>query len=446
MASYDDFASLVGRLKQSSIDAYMQQEGWDLWDGDHYEKNTPDVHDKVTRPGSDGSGGGDWDTDNFISDLFHIDKTDEFKAAFEDVRSTIDDIVKPWNYLPNPESIGAHTENARQTTRRLAVSASSEGGESSGAGAIGGYLTLINQNMEDMDGDAMATFKAKFLVQLGAVISGFHNITLVRGANVAAQEGMWEAARKDFATILENSRIAMDGAAQGDKVSASDVLTVVGFAVKGAALFGGGIPIAAAGVTIDILKEATTDKREPDVGASDYSDGISKLKAALKSLSEGIKAEETLIDENFLTNLDNIRRDKSAYDLTIPPIDSSDSEIRIDVQKVRDVAKTYMPPISTELDEIATISSNISLYSAVSRDDSIGMGQNGPSENLRELNWLLYELMRDLSWEITNGAKNLELVAEDFERHEQDTASALDDIAKKIDEGSGYTPWGEKVN
>ena len=438
MASYDDFDALVLKLKKSAIDGYMRENRWDI-DGDNYEQNASSAHYKVTKPDADGNGGGEWSSDNFIANWL-TDKSDEYKGYFDEIRSTIDDLTKPWRDLPDPAGIGAHTENARQTTRRLAVNASSEGGESSGAGIIGGLLTLIDQNMEHMDGEAMATFKAKFLVQLRAVISGFHNITLVRGANVAAQEGLWEAARTDVTKIVSNSEKAFRALAENGSDNAEEVLTVVGFAAKGASLFGGGIPAGVVGLGVDILTDVNSKQLKPKVSASSYEDGISTLKSALEDLNEGITAEETLLDENFVTNLTNIAADKTSYDLTITPVTST-ANIAINVQKVRDVARSYMPQISAELDAVSTISQNISLYSVVSRDDAIGIGQNGPSENLRELTWLLYELMRDLSWEITNGAKNLELVAEDFEHHEQQTASDLAAIGTKIDQGSGYTPW-----
>ena len=94
MASYDDFDALVLKLKKSAIDGYMRENRWDI-DGDNYEQNASSAHYKVTKPDSDGNGGGEWSSDNFIANWL-TDKSDEYKGYFDEIRSTIDDLTKPW--------------------------------------------------------------------------------------------------------------------------------------------------------------------------------------------------------------------------------------------------------------------------------------------------------------------------------------------------------------
>src|SRR5690242_6981849 len=69
MAEYSELAQLVRELKLAAIDAYMRTQPypWTI-NGDQYEINSSGTHTKVTRPGPDGEGGGDWSSDNFIAE------------------------------------------------------------------------------------------------------------------------------------------------------------------------------------------------------------------------------------------------------------------------------------------------------------------------------------------------------------------------------------------
>jgi hypothetical protein len=443
MASYDDLGGLVGKLKRSAIDAWMHDEGWEIYGDDHYEMSSSSTNYKVSRPGSDGEGGGDWSSDFFI-ELF-VDRDDEFKAAFSTIRSSVDALVKRWTDLPDPSTIGDIVESSRQITRGLAGAAASADGTATGSGDLAGYLELIEHNIDAMSGETIAAYKAKFLIQLGKAVGGFHAISVVSGAAVAGQQGLWEAARQDVADIIDGARKVMDSIAEGDSVTWSEALTVVGFAAKGLGLFASGglsVAIGVANLGIDVVKAGSGPTEVKNtISAGSYENAIGDLEKALDGLASQIGVEEQLIDTNLSDNMANIRNDKTSYDLTQPPISSSEGIIVITKPLVDEITNTHMPAVAVDLDSIAAIGSSFSTYSAVSRDASIGIGQSGPSANMGEINWLLYELLKDLSWEVTKGAQSLKLAVAQLEDYEQSTADELARVAAEVGKGSTYNPW-----
>ena len=446
MASYGDFDTLVGALKRSAIDAWMRDEMQFPLDGDHYELSSSGDSFKVTRPDTNGKGGGDWEASDWsFAKLFGVDRDDEFTSGMDGVRQKIDDLVNPWRNLPDPTEVGVIVESCRQMTRRLSGAAASDGGVASGAGDLASYLKLVEQNASAMSGETIAAYKAKFLVQLGQAIGGFHAISVVRGADIAAQQALWTEARKNVANILDNARKTMDAIAEGGSLSWKETLTVVGTAAKGVGIFAtGGLSVAieVASLGIEVLSDAAgEDSAEKDVPSGGYNDAMGGLESTLKALNTQITTEEERVNENLTTNMANIRNDKTSYDLTQPPISSSDGVIVLTRSLVDEITNSYMPAIATELEAIASIGLDCSTYSAVSRDGAIGIGQSGPSGNISELNWLLFELVKSLGEEVRLGARNLELAVASLEHYDQTTADELADIAKKVEDGSVYDPW-----
>jgi hypothetical protein len=445
MADYAEIDTLVGRLKQSSIDAWMRDNRWTLT-GDRYEISSRGPDFTVTRPGADGEGGGDWHTDDVIAKLFGlIDRDDEFQEAFATIRSTIDGLVGRWRDLPDPDLIAPIVESSRQVTRGLAGAASSAGGAATGAGALAGYLRLIEANAQSMSGDVIASYKAKFLVQLSQAIGGFHAISVVRGAAVAAQEGLWREARRAVAEALEKTRGAMDQIAQGGSAELKDVLKVAGWAAKGVGFFAsGGVAVAleVTGLSIEVLDDVTSTGDKTVEGApGSYEAAIQHLTTVLNTLDSQIRTEEQKLQDNLVANLRNIRNDPASYDLSQPPVWSSEGVILIQPHLVDEIIKVHMPAVADELERIASEFYSSSIYAAVRRDDAVGIGSTGPAASFSDLNWLLYELVKDLAWEVRAGAKNLEAAVLDLRRHDEDTAAELRRLADKVHRGSLYDPW-----
>ncbi len=436
---------LVGRLQQSAIDAWMHDQGWRLYDG-HYEISSRGGSSRVTRPGPDGQGGGDWSSDLLGSLFGLVDRDDEFQTAFGQIRQDIETLVAPWLDLPDPSSVSPIVEECRQVTRRLSGAASAQGGIAAGAGELGGYIKLIEQNSAAMSGELIASFKAKFLVQLGQVVGGFHAISVVRGADVAAQEGLWTAARSSVDRILVQGREAFDAVAAGGSITWEQVVDVVGWAAKGLKIFAtGGLATAfeVGGLGVEVVKATapattTTDKATP----GSFDEAMTQLRTAFSTLNTQIRDEERQLDDNLQTNLRNIRNDPTSYDLTQPPIHDGDGILLIQRALVEEIYRVHMPAVADELDRIGNLALQSRTSWAVTRDASIGIGATGPSSSVSEMNLLLYELVKELAWEVRNGARNLELAIADLDRQDAKVAEELAKIVERIEKGSSYTPWG----
>ncbi|WP_147441703.1 hypothetical protein [Mycetocola lacteus] len=253
--NYSTLSATIGQLKQASIDAYMRGKGWRMA-GDQYVLSAGTTSLSATRPNSSGSGGGR------VTGLIPQAQAEEFAAAFADISDEIDALLYPWESLPDPDGIEEVLESCRRTTQRLSGASSVSNGELMAAGNIASYLKLIDQNTIALSGITIATFKAKFLAQLGVTAGGLHAISLARGANIAAQKGIWTRARKNVVEIVSNARDAMTAISSGKSGLAETTLQVAGWAGKGLSIFAsGGVSVALEVVNLGISILSETDQK-----------------------------------------------------------------------------------------------------------------------------------------------------------------------------------------
>ncbi len=449
MAEYSELPQLIQELKLAAIDAYMRTQPypWTI-NGDHYEINSSSTHTKVTRPGPDGEGGGDWSSDNFIAEWFTGGSQDEqWYAAFDSVRSRIDTAIQPWLTLPDPADIDPEVEECRQVTRRLSGAAAASGGAQSGAGIIPGNISLVIENSSAMSGTAIAAFKSNFLAQLGPVIGGHHGISLVLGSALAAEAGLWESARKGVAGIVAAARDASRNLADsGSSGNVKAVLDVAGWAVKGAKAFlpGAGAVLEVASIGIQILSGTPAGSREEQISGADAEAVLTSFENALAALNQSIADEETQLQTNLSDNLANVAADRSSYDLSVPGVrnDPADPDDVIAYQPalISEITKTYLPTIAGELTAVSSAVLSASM-SGVTRDPAIGIGARGPGDAWAQLRWLLHELLKNLSWDVTQGATNLDLVLQDLQSHEQRIADEIEQVLALLDAGNPTDPW-----
>ncbi len=454
------FDDLVGPLKRAAIDAYMTSPDLGVWgiEGDRYTQDSANGGDAyVTRPDENGEGGGDWETDNVVADLFGVDRDEEFKTAFDDLRSWIDEKLKRWRDIPKGDDIAPLVEAMRQAGRRLSTGAETSGGVITGGGEIAGNLSVILQDSDAMAGGMISAFKTDFLAQLGTAISGQHAIALVLGGHLAAQEKMWTGARESVVELIKESTDAFNAAAKEAEVDWKVVLKVSGYVVAGVTLFatdGVGSPAVDLGLKIldEALKEADKPTEEP---APTYDSVKTAFERDLKSLDAKITEEEEGIDGNIITNLGQIRSDRGSYDLSRPPLldvdDDSDlgkpDEIKIDPILVKEITGTCMPNVADELYAAQKEVDDVADTDVFLRDDSVGVGARGPSQRMGELRWLLWELLGNLAFEIKNSAKTLELAVEDIGQSDSSAKDALEKHADDVEDGGigepggAYDPW-----
>ena len=449
MADYSEIPQMIREFKRAAIDAYMRTlpYAWSI-EGDHYEISSSSTNTKVTRPGADGEGGGDWSSNNFIANIFTGGSNDEeYKGAFDSIRSLIDDAIAPWLSLPDPSDIATAVENCRQVTRRLSGAAAATAGGQSGAGIIPGNISYVIESSSGMSGSAISAFKSNFLAQLGPVIGGQHGISIIVGSTLAAEEGIWEAARQGVADIVAAGRDASQALADsGSSGDVKTVLEVAGWAVKGAKVFlpGAGAALEVAGIGIQILSGTPAGSSEETITGADAAAVLSSFEDALTALNDSITAEETQLSTNLTDNLANIRADASSYDLSVPGIrnDPNDANdvIAIEPALISEITKTYLPAIATELTAVAGLAASATI-SGARRDPSLGIGATGPGVPWAELSFLLRELLTNLSWDVTKGATNLDLVLQDLQAHEDRITREIETVLAQLDAGNPTDPW-----
>jgi hypothetical protein len=339
-------------------------------------------------------------------------------------------------------------EECRQVTRRLSGAAAASSGGQVGAGVIPGNISLIFENSDAMAGQAIAAFKSRFLAQLGPVIGGHHGISLVLGSALAAEQGLWEAARQAVADAVAAGVTASSAlAASGSSGSPKVVLQIAGWAAKGAKIFlpGAGPVLEVASLGIEILKDPPGGADEdPKISGEDAEAVLSAFESALDRVNSDIVAEETLLQDNLAQNLANVRADQASYDLSVPPVrnDPSDPGDVIAYQPglITEITKTYLPTIASELTAVSGAVNGLSIGGA-RRDPALGIGATGPGVEWAELTFLLRELLTNLSWDVRKAASNLDLVLQDLQGHEDRIAREIEEVIAQLDAGNPTDPW-----
>lgn len=451
--SYDQLPDLTGKLKRAAIDAYMKSQQWEI-QGEHYEIPGNSTN-KVTRPGANGDGGGDWSGEFFQEWFVGGSRDEEFQGAFNDIRSKIDGLLKPWKDLPDPGEFDGMVESMRKANGLLALSTSTSGGQATGAGSIAGNLDIIKENSDAMSGGTISAFKQKFLLQLGKAIGGHHAITVILGSALTSEQKLWTEGRQDVADAVHAATEAFNKYAKGDDADLTIQFKVAGAVVAGVAAFASGgasavLTGAGTGLTILTALSEESQKNASKPPGKDYNGLMEGFKTALEELDKAITNEEKGVRDNLSDNLGKVRSDSGSYDLTDPlngadddsDLHSADSQAIIHNRSlVFEITDTAMPGIADDLKSarghVVDSLSSTPFY----RDPSIGIAENGCYPQWLDLQWVLWELLGDLDWEVRNGATTLKLAIEDMGQVDTDAKDALEKHAEKTKEGSGYTPF-----
>lgn len=449
-ASYDQLNELTGKLKRSAIDSFMKSQEWIVYGEGHYEPLVGGGY-KVIRPGQNGEGGGQW-SGGF--DWLVDGKTSEWQGHFNHVRAWVDGLLKPWTDLPTPEGFNAMVESMRKANGALSESTSTSGGQATGAGSIDANLEMIRVNSTAMSGGTIATFKQKFLLALRKAIGGHHAITVILGGALTAEQNLWRQARQDVATAVDAATKAFDKYATGNgqdftvqfKVAGAAVAGVSAFATGGATAVLGG---AGAALTILTTLSEETQKQASKPRSLDFEGLKNAFEKALEELDKAVTNEEKGIRDNLSANFGLVYKDRGSYDLTDPLAGADDDsdlhtpDSRAIIQNrslVFEITDTAMPGIVSNLDasreDVVAALDSIPFY----RDPTIGIAENGCYPAWADVQWLLWELMGDLAWEVANGAKTLKLAIEDMGQVDTDAKDALEKHAERAKGGSGYTP------
>lgn len=451
--SYENLLTMVENLKRAAIDSYMHWKGFQIYEDHYTHKNSgktfpyeSDSYERVTRPDGKGEHGGEWKLDGSLGAKPKY-KDVNFKEEFNHIRARINSALNPFINLPNPNDFVNPIEHCRRACRDLSCQASAEGAVS-GGGDIADQIRLIHNNLTSMSGMAIAQFKSTFLGKMATVVSGMHAVATFAGSTLAAEQKIFEGARDAVVETVQKSTEAFEKSTQWGLESFDIVLKIAEWALQGLGLFTAGGPVGVGMALADLGLTVATDlvgikKEQTSITGGSYDSIMSGFEQALKDANEQITFGEQTVQNNISDNLGRIRTDTSSYDLTVDPIKSSEKVVVIQRDLAEEVTKVYMPQVYKDL--VATGSLVQGLVMPVRRNEAIGIGADGPISEFCELTFLLYELIKDLSFEVDNGGANLQAAINDFaqadEENKAELDKAVDDSAGKLEGNHPYDPW-----
>lgn len=454
---YDNFDALVGRLKRSAIDAYVCGGTAFTIVGDHYE-NRMSADRWLTRPDESGTGGGvplhegeDWgDADDVARD---------FEREFDRIRRTVDNLVAKWRGLPDPCQIQGEVDQWQAVFAAFDNSAP-DGGQDPLVRNVGRLQDWVNGDAEHgvtphLAGGMAETFKA-YVDNLYTAVSACRDVALVTGAAMAAQQGLWQAARQDFASIVTETSDRLDQIARreppGDLSTvftvAGIVLTVVGCFTAGAST----AVVAGLGIGLGVVGPATTDSKKLKP-VNSYSEALDFMDTLLNDDQVGlgwrIRQEEDNIRRNIAGSVDAVNQNRSTFDPRPGPIESTEG-VRRPEQSALETVYSLMSDISgglawaghrargsaTMVGGMAGAPWTVRRPCLVERDHEIGIGRTGPTEDFQELADLLGALAHELSWEVSEGEKNLRAAIDVLDRTDADAQARLSAVASRF--AAGY--------
>lgn len=462
-ADYDDLPDLIGKLIRAAIDAYVR----DKIAGEHvqsfvrnkdeYQMTFPSMTTYISRPGADGNGGGEgtrsstWNSGpNYGGGGMpsKVDYTDEFN----EVRATIRNIVKKWRKLPDPDEIDQVMVECRRAISPLSPSALSAGGKGTAGGLLQIKLSSVHDELTEMSGSTVETFKSQVIENLQHISSGLSAASIYWGAALGYEHGIFKSARKSVVDIIKKGIQCFDKVAQQSANPDIDTAIALGkLAKEGFTLFTGGgvISTIVGGVDLGLqtLKGLADDEKIPHTSES-YDNAVNSLRSAFKALNKTIRDAENAVNKNLISNMAEMGKKKSSYDLKLAAIKSSDvntsDKLRIDQSRVDNIMKMSRPVIIKELTNAQKGINNIHMTRCVNRPEHIGIGISGPSSKFHDYKWLLFDLLKELIKETENAFKNFEKAVEYIQQEDSTTKANLDAMEKDINRGSGLRPWQDR--
>lgn len=206
---YSDLPKPIGYLKRAAINAYMmhnEELRYVIESNEYVSINSSVVKYRISRPGVDGTGGGDWSSELFISHwILDGERNEYFSDLFDRIRNTIDEILKPWKSLPDLDDFEHHMDIVRDISSRLAASSEVRNSAIIGAGDNAYRIVLINNNLSSMSGATIGAFKDNYLGRLSGVVGGVHNVAMLWGASLGSEKAIFEDARKKVVTVIEQA-------------------------------------------------------------------------------------------------------------------------------------------------------------------------------------------------------------------------------------------------
>lgn len=459
-ATYEDLPYLIGLLKQSAIDAYVREKIADTgflvsfsYDNSSYQITFPNGSETISRPGSDGKGGGKGkeSTSNPYGPVSITEN--DYTTAFDQVREEIDAIVKPWTKLPDPDLIDQVMRDCRRAISPLSTGPLSSKGQGTAGGLIQIKLSSIHDELVQMYGNTIATFKSKVIENLQHIIGNLSMATIHWGAALGSEQGIFAKARESAVEIVLEGISLFDSIAQQETGNIKTFLEISKLAVDGFLLFSGNVVAATTSQTLGLGLQALqasdfdTDK-DINEEAATYDDGIAALSSALERTNTNIRKSENAVNDNLIHNMGEMHKKKEAYDLKLAAIKSSDvnpsEKLNINQSRIDSISQLSKPVILEELNKVWPAIDGIDMTPCVTRPEGIGRTIYGPSSKFHDFKWLLYDLICRLIEETENAFKDFELAIEYIQQEDSATKAALDSMAGRVNHNEGPDPWQKR--
>jgi hypothetical protein len=461
-ATYDDLPELIGSLKRAAIDAYVRNKlapppAFFTLAEDHYLITVNSgagggSTTRITRPNSDGEGGGKAST---ITTNFGQTQCDDgdFTSEFESVREEIKKILEPWIDLPKPERINEEMDDCRRIVSLLAEKASVQGVKIVPSGKIHTKIKSIYDNLTQMGGATIETFKSNIVENLDGIVGNLSVATTFWGATLGSEYGAFKKARESVVSAVKQGIETFNAIANNTSGKMKIALKIAEFAVDGFKIFSVGTKVVGAALdsiglglkAIDNLKDAKSTTKTSNT----YDEGVSSLISFFNEINKSLYNTENAIQRNLIDNYGKMQEEKESYDLELKALKSSEiktseDKLYINESKVNSILHNAKPSITKQLELAKGRFLSVDITPVIRRNSMVGIGATGFSVAFHHFKWLLHDLVGRLTEEIDNSFKNFELAIEYIKTEDYKAKSELDNMGNTIDNHKGPDPWQDR--
>ncbi|MBM9460720.1 hypothetical protein JK386_12470 [Nocardioides sp. zg-536] len=469
--------TLVGKIKQAAIDAFMCEETWGGSDGvgisgwtiqgDLYFYVHPTsgsfgpITEEVTRPGADGEGGGRWKMR--VPMAPDPDEEDRYVDDFDSIRRRIDEVFEPWftREIPDPDAFDAPIGHLQAAIADLTLNSD---GEEFSAGDIRALIRTQLHRINGGDytgwsGKTVRAFENSYGEVRCATVTQNQRALLTRLAQaLCAEQQIWFEARPAIMTIADGALAAFNAVAKdGDTESAalawkivSGVTGIIADAVPGGKVISK--TISAAAVAMDVAKlfgtpEPPSEQKPGPISGGSFEAVMSSLEEAERALGLDIYEAEYYVWETLKKATDLASRDDRIDDFHIhrgrgirerddqTGTDWSEpNSLAFNADLFEEIGRYTLPSLGAILvgsaDEAA-----LSKASVWERDYRVGWGTRGAQSGYESsLDWAV-QLMRSSGRDLVEAGEHCMIAAGYIRTADEETDRAFRAQYDKLDVG-----------
>lgn len=362
-----------------------------------------------------------------------FDVMDFGAQVYQPIRNNVEGLFQKWMDLPDPASTEALSDDLAECVIRLADPGAPGSGHHTDD--LYNYYNQALAATNDMTGLAMDSFRDNYADRLRPVTANNRNLVGALVAVSEAQRLLWMSGRAGVVMMLEAYTEAFKQVPASPSISWTDVFKIIGLvtttvgavvALKALALIGAGAAIGGA-----------ISSREVEPAGDTVNSLWTNLIAQSDELSELLRAEEEFAEQVLQDVLDHARNERQDYYLRRPGLlDETDKDqffdpasgFDVNADGLRVAANQRLRPAADILDGVQSqlMSSNSSgLWSR----SEVGMAPSGPTIRFNSVRAAASVNIGRLATDIRDLADVLEVVADNYERSDEEFTQALEALA-----------------